>query len=194
MTSAEQPPPAIRKAYEEFGAEEYYRRFGAGYTNPHESRVREVVRGVVERNDLDLRQVLDLACGSGEATRILLDLGARDVDGVDPYTHEAYRAATGRTAEELSFEDVAAGALAGRSYSLTVCSFALHLAGASRLPVLAWQLSQISDAFLVVTPHKRPLLRPAWGWHLADEIVIDRVRGRCYRRDGGQQRQDADDQ
>jgi len=83
-----------------------------------------------------------------------------------------------------TFEDVAAGALAGRHYTLTVCSFALHLADVSRLPLLAWQLATVSDALLIVTPHKRPVLRPEWGWELVDEVLIDRVRGRCYRSGG----------
>lgn len=177
----DQPPEAIRTAYEEYGAEEYYRRFGAGYRNPHERVVREVIGACVAREALDLGAVLDLACGSGEATRALLELGAAAVEGVDPYTAEAYRAATGRTAEPFTFEEIAAGALADRSYSLVVCSFALHLADVSRLPLLAWQLAQISGALLVVTPHKRPDLRPGWGWRLADEVLIDRVRGRTYR-------------
>jgi SAM-dependent methyltransferase len=186
---SDQPPEAIRTAYEEYGADEYYRRFGAEYRNPHEQTVRAVIAASVERNALDLSQVLDLACGSGEATRVLLDLGAGEVDGIDPYTAAAYRTATGRRAEELTFEDIAAGALADRKYSLVVCSFALHLADASRLPLLAWQLAQISEALLVVTPHKRPVLRPDWGWELVDEVLIDRVRGRCHR---SEQRQKTD--
>lgn len=179
---------SIRGAYEEYGAEEYYRRFGAEYRNPHENAVRAVIRESVERNALDLHHVLDLACGSGEATRAILELGADpiQIDGVDPYTAAAYSAATGSAAEELSFEDVAAGALAGRHYSLTVCSFALHLADVSRLPLLAWQLSQVSDALLIITPHKRPDLRPEWGWQLVDEFVRDRVRARTYRHSEGE--------
>ena len=171
---------SIRGAYEEYGAEEYYKRFGDAYRNPHEVAVRAVIQESVERNALELRHVLDLACGSGEATRALLELGAKQVDGVDPYTAAAYSAAIGSPAEELSFEDVAGGALAGRHYSLTVCSFALHLADPSRLPLLAWQLAQVSDALLIVTPHKRPDLRPEWGWRLVDEFVRDRVRARTY--------------
>ena len=178
---------SIRGAYEEYGADEYYRRFGAEYRNPHELIVAEVIRASVERNALDLGAVLDLACGSGEATRVLLELGAGQVDGADPYTSGAYEANIGRPAEEISFEDVAAGALAGRSYSLTVCSFALHLADVSRLPLLCWHLAQVSGALLVLTPHKRPDLRPEWGWRLVDEVLIDRVRGRCYRHDQGEQ-------
>jgi SAM-dependent methyltransferase len=184
---SEETPAAIRTAYEEYGAEEYYRRFGVDYRNPHEPIVREVIRSSVARNGLDLTAVLDLACGSGEATRVVRELGASRVDGVDPFTDQAYLKATGQEAEPFSFEDIAAGALGDRGYSLTVCSFALHLADVSRLPLLAWRLAQISEALLVVTPHKRPALRRDWGWELADEVLIDRVRGRCYRRDQSQQ-------
>src|SRR5947209_8650835 len=84
-----------------------------------------------------------------------------------PAAAAAYAARTGRPAARLTFEDVAAGALAGRTYSLVVCSFALHLCEPSRLPGVAAALAQVSPALLVVTPHKRPVLRPAWGWGLA---------------------------
>jgi hypothetical protein len=63
-----------------------------------------------------------------------------------------------------------------------VCSFALHLVALSRLPGLAAQLSSIGTALLVLTPHKRPQLRPEWGWLCADELLIERVRARYYRR------------
>src|SRR5437763_911706 len=76
---------------------------------------------------LDLTRVLDLACGSGEATLALRELGAGTIDGVDPYTGAAYQARTGQPAEELSFEAIAGGALDGRHYNLVVCSYALHL-------------------------------------------------------------------
>ena len=105
---------SIRGAYEEFGAEEYYKRFGTDYRNPHEIAVRAVIQESVKRNSLGLHHVLDLACGSGEATRALCEIGAKDIDGVDPYTAAAYSAAIGIPAEELSFEDVAASATDGR--------------------------------------------------------------------------------
>jgi hypothetical protein len=58
------------------------------------------------------------------------------------------------------------------------------LVALSRLPVLATQLSLIGTALLVLTPHKRPQLRPEWGWLCADELLIERVRARYYRRTG----------
>lgn len=134
----------------------------------------------MEKWSPDLTHVLDLAAGSGEATLALRELGARQIDGIDPYTADAYSARTGASPERFSFEDVAVGALAGRSYSLVVCSFALHLCEPSRLPKVAQQLSLIGDALLILTPHKRPVIQPGWGWQLKGEMVVERVRARVY--------------
>jgi hypothetical protein len=61
-----------------------------------------------------------------------------------------------------------------------VCSYALHLLQPSRLPQLAYTLSQLAPSLLVLTPHKRPDLRPEWGWALRAEQVVERVRARHY--------------
>src|SRR4051794_17408381 len=160
---AKGPPAAgaasVRGGYEAHGVAAYYRRFGAAYRNPHEPAVRRTLRAAVAAWRPDLSRVLDLAAGSGEATLALRELGAAEVDGIDPYTAAAYEARTGRPAAALSFEDVAVGALAARpAYSLVVCSFALHLCEPSRLPGVAAALALVSPALLVVTPHKRPVI------------------------------------
>lgn len=180
-TPADDETPAIRQQYEKHGVEGYYAQFGADYRNPHEPIIREILREAVRRWWLDLTRVLDLACGSGEAALALRELGAGEIDGVDPYTREAYLARTGKAAEDFSFEQIAAGALAGRSYSLIVCSFAMHLIEESWLPALMAQLGMISDSLLIITPHKRPEFKAGWSWTLADEFVIERVRARFYR-------------
>ena len=172
---------SIRAQYVRYGAQGYYEQFGAHYRNPHELAVRRAIHAAVAAWDLDLTHVLDLACGSGEVTLALRELGAAAIDGLDPFTGAAYQARTGQTAEGLSFEEIASGALDGRRYSLVACSYALHLLNASRLPRLAYQLSRISEALLVFTPHKRPELRSDWGWVLMGEMVTERVRARYYR-------------
>ena len=164
-----------------YGAQGYYEQFGAQYRNPHEQSVRHAVQTAVTTWSLDLTHVLDLACGSGELTLALRELGAQVVDGLDPFTGAAYQARTGQAAEALSFEAIANGALDGRRYSLIACSYALHLLEASRLPRLAFQLSRIGGTLLVLTPHKRPRLRAEWGWELSGELVVERVRARYYR-------------
>jgi hypothetical protein len=172
---------SVRGEYEKHGAENYYRRFGRDYRNPHEPIVRESLRSAKETWPLDLSYVLDLAAGSGEATLALVALGAGRVDAADPYTHEAYESRVGSPPERLGFDDVAAGALAGRRYSLVVCSFALHLCETSRLPAVAYQLSLVAPDLLVLTPHKRPVVRAEWGWALAGERCVERVRSRWYQ-------------
>ena len=110
------------------------------------------------------------------------ELGARIVTGVDPFTAEAYAARTGSAAETHSFADIAAGSMTGRRFSLIVCSFALHLCEISRLPALLYQLGQMSDSLLILTPHKRPQIQREWGWEQIGENILDRVRVRMYRR------------
>ena len=173
--------PSIRSEYESRGVRGFYAAAGGNYRNPHEPQVRRAIAAAVRIWRPDLAHVLDLAAGSGEATLVLRELGAGRVDGIDPYTAEAFRARTGLTAERLAFEDVAAGALSGRRYSLIVCSFALHLCGTSRLPAVAQQLGLVGEALLVLTPHKRPVIKPESGWDLLGEHVVERVRARMYR-------------
>lgn len=172
---------SIRHQYEEHGVEGYYSQFGAEYCNPHEPIIREAIQESIRRWQLNLNHVLDLACGSGEVTRILREAGCCQIDGIDPHTGDAYLARTGQRAEGFSFEQIAAGALAERQYSLIVCSFAMHLIDESWLPALLAQLGLISDTLLILTPHKRPDIKATWGWKLEDEFVNQRVRARLYR-------------
>jgi 2-polyprenyl-3-methyl-5-hydroxy-6-metoxy-1,4-benzoquinol methylase len=172
---------SLRKAYETHGVRGFYEQHGAHYRNPHELSVARAITAAVQHWQPDLARVLDLACGSGEATLALRALGAGSLHGVDPYTGPAYQARTGQAAEPLSFEAIAAGALAGRAYTLIICSYALHLLQPSRLPQLAYQLSLLAPALLVLTPHKRPHLRSDLGWALTGELVVERVRVRHYQ-------------
>jgi hypothetical protein len=172
---------SVRGGYARLGVAGYYRQHGATYRNPHEDAVRAALAHAVTDWDLDLSHVLDLAAGSGEVTLALRDSGAGHIDAIDPFTAEAYRDRTGTPCEPLDFAAVAAGALAGRRFSLIVCSFAMHLCEPSRLPALAQQLATTAPTLLILTPHKRPMLRAEWGWEPARERVADRVRARCYQ-------------
>ena len=177
----EQPPRAIRHAYESAGVEGFYRQSGSAYRNPHEPQIVRSLEIAARDWPLDLCRVLDLAAGSGEVTLALRELGAASIDAIDPYTHAAYQERTGASASRETFEQIAAGALAGKRCSLIVCSFALHLVDPSRLPRLALELSTVGDSLLILTPHKRPHLKPQWGWELTHEMVVHRVRSRLYR-------------
>jgi SAM-dependent methyltransferase len=173
--------PSLRQHYQRYGVQEFYAQHGATYRNPHEPLIRLALQKAVVAWKLDLAHVLDLACGSGEVTLALREIGCSQIDGIDPYTGLAYHERTGQPAEPYTFEQIAGGALTGRHYPLIICSFALHLVAISRLPLLAYHLAQIANTLLILTPHKRPQLKPEWGWTLAGEMRIERVGIRLYR-------------
>ncbi len=173
-------PRAIRDEYVEFGTAAFYAEQGHAYRNPHEGAIRSTLARCHQSWKLDLSHVLDLACGSGEVTLLLRDLGASRIDGVDPFTAQAYADRTGQTALQFSFEEIAAGALENREHSLIVCSYALHLLELSRLPALLQRLALHSPALLILSPHKRPVGKDGWGWELENELYHQRVRARLF--------------
>ena len=184
---AVKPREGVRDEYAAHpdGADGWYRDTGASYRNPHEDAVDDVLALAVKWwPSAFAGQVLDLCAGSGEATLALRAAGvaAERIDACDPYTGEAYRARVGRPIAPWSFVEIAAGALSGSSYSGIVCSYALHLCEPSRLPSVCQALALVSPALVIVTPHKRPELRPEFGWDLIDDHrdISLRVRLRLY--------------
>lgn len=177
------PDISIRNSYAQHGVAQWYARCGADYRNPHEAGVREAITAFIER--LPDGRVLDLACGSGEATIALRDggLDAARIDGCDPYTAAAYRERTGAVAYPWCFEDLAYGL--PTPYDTVVCSFALHLCPQSWLPSVVQSLAASARVLLILTPHKRPTLKPQWGFILEEEryFTAHRVRARFYRSD-----------
>ena len=172
---------SVRDEYSNGGVDKYYISNGGSYKNTHEDRVVTALGSAIDTWSLDVSNVLDLSCGSGEITMPLINMGA-NVTGIDPYTTEAYNHRTGLQAECLNFQQIATGALTGRSYSLIVCSYAMHLAERSVLPMLCYNLSMIAPYLLILTPHKKPEISHKWGWALEGELYIKRIKARMYRR------------
>lgn len=171
---------SIRGAYKSYGVKQFYDRYGASYRNPHEAQIRAIVARSVSMWSITRGATLDLACGSGEVTLALMAEGFSQVTGIDPFTGAAYTERTQQIALPYTFEDIAEGFLAGSCYDLIVSSFALHLVELSRLPVLCFQLARIGRQLLIITPHKRPFIRPDWGWDMEGELAQDRLRARLY--------------
>ena len=163
------------------GVAGHYAGHGAAYRNPHASIIDDAVAIAIDRWSLDVSSVFDLAAGAGELTLSICSVRpAANVVGADPFTFAAYESQTGQSCERSTFEAIAAGALGERAFSLIGCSFAMHLCPPSVLPTLAIALAQRSTRLLILTPHKRPVLRATWGWRLHDEFVERRVRVRLY--------------
>eukprot|EP00747_Dinoflagellata_sp_TGD_P079734 gnl/TRDRNA2_/TRDRNA2_160620_c0_seq3.p1 gnl/TRDRNA2_/TRDRNA2_160620_c0~~gnl/TRDRNA2_/TRDRNA2_160620_c0_seq3.p1 ORF type:complete len:222 (-),score=30.52 gnl/TRDRNA2_/TRDRNA2_160620_c0_seq3:312-977(-) len=134
---------SIREAYEEIGASAYYELHGSDYRNPHEGLLVEALSlelsALEEATMLDASsaplRILDLACGSGEASIAMRQWAAARVDhkdpvlvAADPYTHVAYEARLGLPCESWSFEDVYTEATTRESEASLLCSRTYRLA------------------------------------------------------------------
>jgi hypothetical protein len=170
---------SIRDQYKKFGVKNFYSFHGGEYKNPHEPAIRKSILYIYQNWDLNFSKVLDLACGKGEVTKILEDIGVKDIDAVDPYLNKEYEKETGRNCMEMSFDDIMKGTLKN-SYSLIICSYALHLLETDKLATFLYSLGDSADDLVIVGPHKRPYIKETWGWILEKEIVIDRVRTRHF--------------
>lgn len=171
---------SIRDKYQKFGVKNFYSFHGGEYKNPHESSIRKSIIYVYKNWNLDFSSVLDLACGKGEVTKILEDLGIRNIDASDGFLSKEYTKETGRQCFNMTFEDIMKGSLKNNSYSLVICSYALHLLDEDKLPSFLLTLTESTDSLLIISPHKRPYIKEGWGWDLEKEIEIDRVRTRHF--------------
>ena len=164
----------IRCAYEEYGVEEYYQQLGHTYQNPHAPQIEALLRECEPL--INYSSTLDLCCGSGEVTLALRQLGYERTVGCDPYTFDAYKAATGLSCLRYTFDDLLRGQLIG-NYSSVICSFALHLCPEEKLYSLTYALFTLSPILVIITPHKRPILE-----RLEGVILIERAEVRTLKK------------
>jgi len=96
------------KAYNDFGVDNYYQQQGHHYSNPHKYDIERLLKKkfVPAHNSFSLNtshRILDLACGSGEVSTPLQQLGYGNILGVDPYTSTRYREVTGLECRTFTF-------------------------------------------------------------------------------------------
>lgn len=166
---------AIRKEYEDKGVTEFYKNSGESYINPHEPLIAKGLKKVWFDWRLPKTNILDLACGSGEISRALHTLNCKQIIGCDPYTFKSYQLKTGYPVQQHSFEDISAGKMGVQRFKIIVCSYAMHLIEESKLPLLLYNLSQMSPLLLIVSPHKKPELKSP-----KNEIILDRIHFKLY--------------
>lgn len=185
---------SVRKAYDLIGVEGFYTSCGDQYYNPHEAELVDVLGMALSAWDRSallakpeweeghpLQRVMDLACGSGEASLALLHWadyhpGAAEVlDAVDPFTFEAYEKRTGREALQWTFQDIAKGkVLEGRqTYDVVLCSFCLHLLEDAELFDLLAALAVSSRLLIIASPMPRPKVDPRTGWEFLDQVPTE---------------------
>jgi len=170
---------AIRTEYEELGVEDFYKKKGNEYKNPHLEDIKKSIKTIVDSGKVDLSYVLDLAAGTGEVTNILNDLGYYDIEATDPYLFKEYEESTGYRCMKFSFQDIQQGKLRNKKYSTIICSYALHLADKSILHGVFWELSMISDYLVIISPNKSPIVNED-SWELDYEFRIGKNKNRIY--------------
>ncbi|CAE8607993.1 unnamed protein product [Polarella glacialis] len=138
-------------------------------------------RGFFLKSDWDaeeghpLGRVLDLACGSGEASMALMRWAelwpgaVATLEASDPFNFDSYESRTGRKAHKWSFGDVAGGALDGQgTYDLVLCTFAMHLVEGPELLDTLKALSTGSRLLVIGSSRKEPHVTKKSGWELLD--------------------------
>ena len=100
---------------------------------------------------------MDLCCGGGEVTKVLLERGFKNIKGTDPYMFKAYINNTKKQCTNLSFKDILQGKMTGR-YTTIICSFALHLVDERDLFMIVNELFRHTETIVIIAPHKRPFL------------------------------------
>jgi ubiquinone/menaquinone biosynthesis C-methylase UbiE len=150
------------KVYREIGVARYYEKSGEQYSNPHKFDIERLIKRKLSIPNSFLKKeekILDLACGSGEATIPLLQLGYNNITGVDPYTHLKYEEMTKLKCPPHSFIDILNGALDEERYDAIIVSYALHLVKESMLHNFCHKLAEISKKLIIVSPHKFPIMK-----------------------------------
>lgn len=170
---------AIRTEYEDLGVEDFYKKKGSEYVNPHLQYIQESIKTIVDLGIVDLSKVLDLGAGTGEVTNILNDLGYYNVVGADLYMCDEYEKNTGYKCMELSFDDIQQGKLQDNKYTTIICSYALHLADKSILHDLLWEMSRISDYLVILSPTKKPEISED-SWELIYSFTKGKSKNRIY--------------
>ncbi len=144
---------AIRKSYEQYGVENFYRNHAENYENPHFPQVRELL--LRHENNIDYSQCLDLACGGGEVSLVLREMGYDNFEGADPFTYKLYKKKLRQNCYHWSFEDIIRGKV-DKKYTAIICSFGMHLCPPKQLYPLATTLLRMAPQMIIITPHKRP--------------------------------------
>jgi len=147
---------SIRKNYEEYGVENYYKEHAEYYKNHHYDQLKDLL--IKNKDKIKNNKILDLCCGHGEVTSILLDLGFKNITGCDPYTSQYYKIKTNKYCYNYNFIDIINYKLE-ENFDCVICSFGMHLCLEKNLKILITSLKYLNiKDFIIITPHKRPNL------------------------------------
>lgn len=160
--------------YDKLGIKGYYQQIGDRYTNPHENDIKALITSIAKPE----LSYLDLGAGNGIVSQALKDKNCLSVTGCEPYLTDCFIKNTGFKCLTHSFEDIAQKGLKEK-FDVIICSYAMHLVPESYLPNLLFQLKQVADQLVILTPHKRPEISNFW--ELSYETVLNKTTLRIYK-------------
>lgn len=169
---------SIRKGYEIFGVDDFYKNIGGEYKNPHLDDIKNCILKLNE--NINFGRVLDLGAGLGEVSSILMNLNYYDIVGCDPYLYKEYENKTGLKCLKYSFSDIQMGKLDNMNFDTVIASYSLHLSNISILPDVLWKLSLISDKLIILSPNNNPKIHDN-GWLLMDSFKIGKCKVRYFK-------------
>jgi SAM-dependent methyltransferase len=165
------------------GVDTYYSSC-SHYSNPHSSKFAAIIEKVISWLPFNLKEssttkpVLDLACGSGQITKLLILNGIENVLGLDPHLGEQYRSEVGKPVFNNSFEDICHFRVVLPKCSLIICSYALHLC--ADLLNLLTTLKLSCDYLCVISPHGLPHIPPDSGWTTHFDFKYANIKVHLY--------------
>ena len=167
----------IRDEYTKMGVDTFYKQNKLTYVNPHLKNIHLALDWVLSK--IKITSIIDLAAGTGEVTSYLASKGITDAIGIDPYLSETYEKNTGNDSLNLSFQDIATEGI-GYHAQTVICSYALHLCPKSYLNNLMYNLHEICEYFVLISPSKYPII-PEDYFELIDSIIINKTHCKIYK-------------
>lgn len=169
---------SIRDEYIKSSPDEYYSTKRSEYKNPHLDRINKCLDYVY--NKIDIGYFLDLACGDGIVSEYLSNKGLNEFKGSDPYFKEIYENKFNRKCYDYRFEDIAKNGINDK-FNTVICSYALHLCNKSYMNNLLYNISNMCEYFVVISPSKYPIINEHY-FKLIDSKIIDRTHIRIYKK------------
>jgi hypothetical protein len=183
----------MRANYDILGVEGYYKKNNESYQNPHFPVLKRAIGTVFDKlfpllvlNESVGLKLLDIACGSGEVTVASKEwadkrLISTSMVACDPFTSKAYFNRIGQECLELNFQDIASCQI-DDNFDIAFCSFALHLCPESLLYSFMYALSLNTKYFIILSPHKKPVLKDTdlGNFQLKFTWIVERIHIRVF--------------
>ena len=167
----------IRDEYSKMGVDNFYKTNKNSYVNPHLKNIHLALDWVLSK--IKITSIIDLAAGNGEVTQYLTKNGINDAIGIDPYLSETYEQNTGNDSLNLSFQDIATDGI-GYHAQTVICSYALHLCPKSYLNNLMYNLHEICEYFILISPSKYPIISDEY-FDLIDSTIINKTHCKIFK-------------